>query len=384
MVVLRPHRGAPPAVSMQVVTTSGDVRAILHWCARCELPPAGAEALRTLASQLNERAWEQVLVLARQHGLAPLVFKHLAQAHVLPLVPAHIVEALRSAYCSALVTNRRLAIELANVLVVFATRGVEALLLKGVVLAARYYHEVALRPSTDIDVLVRRDQLDQCLLALRDIGYLPKTGLGKALDFDVLYSLELSYRNESGVRVEPHLELARLPTYRAALSVDRVWARAQTIDVEGASARYLHPWDELRYLSVHYSIPHQAERLIWLVDVAELLRAHAADWDWEGFIQETALRGIAAPVAVTLQHAHDVLAVELPSGVLSRLSEATSTPREREAWIAARANASDARRLVEHAMSLQGVTQKLAFVWGAGLVGGRKVLRHLDRAFASR
>lgn len=366
------------------VTDDGIAIALLRRCGRRALTPDGLDALREVAALCHGHDWDDVLGLARQHGLASLVFKHLAQAGLLPVVPTHIAAELRSAYCATLVTNRRLEIELGKIAVAFAARGVAVLPLKGVTLAARYYQEIALRPSHDIDVLVMREQLEQCLLALRDIGYLPKEGAGKALDFDVLYYLELDYRSGDGVRVEPHLELARLPAYRAALAVEQVWAHAQAITVGGVGALYLHPWDELQYLSVHYSVPHQANRLIWLVDIAELVRSPSSGWDWDGFVRETIARGLAAPVAVALQHAHDQLALELPPAVMPLLLAAAATPREREAWAAAHASSSDVGRLSRHFLSLPSVAEKGAFLWGAARVGGHKAARHLHHAFAAR
>ena len=366
------------------ITNDGIAIALLRRCGRHTLTPDGLDALRDVVSLCHGHDWDDVLGLARQHGLASLVFKHLAQAGLLPAVPTHIAAELRSAYCATLVTNRRLEIELDKIAVAFAARGVAALPLKGVTLAARYYQEIGLRPSHDIDVLVRREQLEQCLLALRDLGYLPKAGAGKALDFDVLYYLELDYRSSDGVRVEPHLELARLPKYRAALAVEQVWARAQAITVGGVDVLYLHPWDELQYLSVHYSVPHQANRLIWLVDIAELVRSASSDWDWDGFVRETITRGLAAPVAVALQHARDQLDLELPPAVMPLLLAAAATPREREAWSAAHASSSDAGRLSRHLLSLPSVAEKGAFLWGAARVGGHKAARHLHRAFAAR
>ena len=361
---------------------------LIRQCARCELSPDARAALLKASERLSPSEWGSVPGLARQHGLAPLVFAHLAQADALPLPPVGVVAELRAAYCEALVTNRRLEIELGRLLAAFKEQHVEALALKGVTLAARYYPTSALRPSSDIDVLVKREQLSACLRALRTLGYAPEEGAGKPLDFDVLYYLELDYRNARGMRVEPHLELARLPAYRAALPVAQVWERAETLTIGGVPVRYLHPWDELWYLSLHYGVPHQAQRLIWLVDIAELVRKHAdgasegvaANWDWEGFVAATIQRGLAMPVGVALQQARDLLDLALPAPVMAQLLAAAATPAEQERWRAAHASPADFDRLRQHLLSLPTIPEKLAFVWGAGIVGARKTCRRLNNA----
>lgn len=367
----------------QTGTSKEDAFALIRQCGRRELSCDGLAALRARAAGFGSADWDGVARLARLHGLEPLVFEHLARAELLADVPAGVVAALRSAYCAALVTNRRLEIERDRLAAILAARGIEVLLLKGVTLAARYYRNIALRPSSDLDVLVRREQLARCLRALCDTGYVPESGAGKPLDPYVLYYMELDYRSSAGVRVEPHLALARLPAYRKALAAQQVWARALTIDAGGVAVRYLHPWDELRYLSVHYSVPHQASRLIWLVDIAELVRtqtaADAARWDWAGFVRETIERGLATPVLVTLQHARDQLDLDLPESVLPTLRAAAATRREHKAWIAAHAASSNLARLSGHLLSLPSLTEKLAFVWGAGRIGGQRALGRLGR-----
>lgn len=374
----------PISARSQTGTSAGHALALMRQCGRRELPPDGRAGLRALAASFGPTAWDNVPGLARQHGLGPLVFKHLAETELLEGIPAGVVAELRAAYCAALVTNRRLEIERDRLAALLAARGVEVLLLKGVTLAARYYRNIALRPSSDLDVLVRREQLASCLQALRDAGYAPQEGAGKPLDPYVLYYLELDYRSSAGVRVEPHLALARLPAYRQALAVEQVWARALPIEMGGVAARYLHPWDELRYLSVHYSVPHQASRLIWLVDIAELVRTHTAPgadaWDWEGFVRETIQRGVAMPVAVALQHARDQLDLDLPPLVLPALHAAAVTRHERKAWVASQAASSNLARLSGHLLSLPTVAEKLAFAWGAGRIGGQRVLGYLSRA----
>jgi hypothetical protein len=364
----------------------GNAIALVRWCGRVVLSDEARDALRTLAPSLSVRDWDVVLFLARRHGLAPLVFKHLAETGLLAHVPGSVAAELRADYCATLVTSRRLEIERGRVLAALAERGIEVLLLKGVTLATRYYHEVALRPSNDLDVLVQREQARRCLRALRALGYRPLAGAGRLLDAYVLYYLELDYHHNNGVRIEPHLALARLPAYRKALAVDEVWRRALHLTIDGVPTRYLHPWDELWYLSVHYSVPHEARRLIWLVDIAELLRTHQGDWDWDwdGFVDATIERGLALPVSVTLRHARDELGVRLPPGVLERLQAAAAARREQTAWHTAHAESSNLARLGGHLLSLPGIVQKFAFIWGMVVVGGPEVMGKLGHALHVR
>src|SRR5262249_51417634 len=132
-------------------------------------------------------------------------------------------------------------------------------------------------------------------------------------------------------------------------------------------ARYLCSADELRYLCYHYAAQHREERLIWLVDIAELVRALPEGWDWDEFCAETIQRDLAMPVATSLRRAERWLGLEVPAEALAALCRAASRPQERRAWRAARAGRSELRGIYKSVLAQPGTRARLAFLW-QGLV----------------
>src|SRR5205085_2065029 len=59
--------------------------------------------------------------------------------------------------------------------------GLTAVALKGPLLAARLYSRPSARGSTDVDLLVREDDLDRVAAVLRDIGWERSTARDEAL-----------------------------------------------------------------------------------------------------------------------------------------------------------------------------------------------------------
>lgn len=313
---------------------------VLRFIARCgspELDPSAQEELRVLGRRLDRAGWEILPVQAREHGMASLVFLHATQAGALATAPAHIASNLAAIYAQTLVTNRQLQHAREELLAAFSARGIRPMVLKGTALAERYYGTVALRPVRDIDLLVRRAELGAAADILRRLGYAPQRGLGKPTQFYALASSALGYQRAGRATVEIHWQLTSRPVYRRALDVRRAWARALPLGAAGSGAYYLAPADELRFLCVHLAAEHEMSRLIWLVDIAALIRPLGSDWDWEGFTTETIADGAATPVALALQHAVELLDLDVPRAVLQRLDEAAHTPRERHAWQVARA-----------------------------------------------
>jgi lipopolysaccharide/colanic/teichoic acid biosynthesis glycosyltransferase len=144
--------------------------------------------------------------------------------------------------------------------------------------------------------------------------------------------------------------------------VDEIWQRADQIEVGGHAVRYLAAGDELRYLSYHYAAQHRGDRLIWLVDIARLVRSLGAGWNWGGFVRETVALGLATPVAAALGRAHQTLDLEIPARVLAELQQAAAEPQERAAWNAALTSFHRLDTALRYVLAQRRPIERLAFL----------------------
>ena len=141
--------------------------------------------------------------------------------------------------------------QLAEVFRLLGAAGVEALLVKGWA-AGRAYPAKGLRPSGDIDLVVRPQQLE----AARRVFATPETKRF-FVDFE-------------------HEELEGL----GAREWDELFARSSEVALgEGARVRLMSAEDHQRFLSIHL-LRHGAWRPVWLVDVAAGLESRAGSFDW--------------------------------------------------------------------------------------------------------
>jgi len=294
----------------------------------------------------------------------------------LPLMPEETAQRLKEAYIHTLITNRRMQKELVNLVTACAKHGVEVVALKGTTVAARYYGDLALRPASDIDLLVRRHDVTRAAETLESRKYRAQRGLGRATRFYALASATLAHTQPDGPTVELHWELTSLPLYRAGLSVERAWSRLQTFTVGEVPVHCLDIRDELTYLSVHCAAQHENARLIWSVDIAELIRTLPADWDWSTYVRETIAAGLATPVASALAYCHKALDLPLPHNVLEALVRAGRVPEEKAAWRASRARLLDADWIRAHRQVLDGPVDWVVFLRGV-LAPGSSTLAHL-------
>lgn len=320
----------------RVVANSADpVERVLTLCARRALDLAARLDLYEVGASLDAAAWRELATRALDEGLAGLVLAHVSESGLFERMPGEAAETLLDAYRIAWIGNRRLRGVLAEVLAAFAARGVEATCVKGVALALRYYGEPALRPAGDLDLLVRRADVARCRAALEGLGCRAQPGMGSPRQFYPLFFRALVYTHPSGLVIELHWELITLPAYLPRLRADdALWARADQIEILGQRARYLAPADELRYLALHAIVQHaDTRRAIWLVDIAELVRALPSSWDWDAFVAETRRLGLAGPVMAALLAARQYGPLPVPRGALDALIRGSATLREQRAWL---------------------------------------------------
>jgi hypothetical protein len=253
--------------------------------------------------------WERLVQLAHHHGLVPLVFRRLSAEMDASRSPG--LEALRQQDTANAHRTLWLTLELLNIHRHLQTRGLEALPYKGPVLAEALYGNVALRQFSDLDLLIRSNDLPTIKDALAELGYEPGLRLAQAAERDYLKSgYEYTF---DGARGRNLLEIKWqiLPRFYAiGFDVNDFFERAAVVTIEGQKLRTLCDQDLMLVLCVH-AAKHAWKQISWLCDIVQLARSHALDW--------TALQakaeslGITRIVAVTFLLAHKLLGAALPA-----------------------------------------------------------------------
>lgn len=281
-------------------------RNIVVWAARSPSPARDRLLLEALS---REPDWDAVIRLAEEQGVAPLLADTLESAPLKRAVPMGVRRELSAVSLAAAVASNRLLTALEGVLREFDSRTIEAVVLKGPVLATTLYPDAALRPSKDLDLLCRAHTVDAAVDALRALGYAQREQ--KVTEQD---GFHLVFQSTGGVEIELHTDLLQLGL-PARCSTD-LWEHLSALTIRGAQARMLSPEYQMLHLSVHLHT-HGYSRLIWFKDLDLLLRRSGGTMNWELVHALAAREGATLSLRHSLTLLRELLGTPLPSGALA-------------------------------------------------------------------
>lgn len=209
-------------------------------------------------------------------------------------------------------TGRNLSLtrELLRVMALLEKAGIRAISFKGPVLAAQYYGEIGLRQFGDLDILVSRRDVPRAQKLLLSNGY--RTLLFRWFD------PHCQLLHPEGKRVvELHREL--MPrTFYVPFDWNALWDRSELFSLIGTEVRTLSAEDLLLFLCAH-GAKHLWERMVWVCDVAQILRARP-QLDWDRLLQSAREAGAERMLLLGLFLAQDLMGVELPVVIVRKAS----------------------------------------------------------------
>lgn len=262
--------------------------------------------------------WEGLLAFAEAEDLAPAL-GFAVKAGVLEGAPPAARERLIQRFTDAVGRYLILSRELGRLLGRFREAGIPLIPLKGPVLAEALYPDPALRPFSDLDLLIRHQDL------LRADGLLHELGCRRVADahswsFDVAYDTQTLYEAPPGVRVDLHWGLMNDPRYRwDHREGGAVWDRALPLRVAGEEALGLCHEDLVLYLAVHLAVHHGLGGVIWYWDLALLLERGEGALDWEAIIDRAARWRVRNALYFALLGVERLFGVSAPAWVMVRL-----------------------------------------------------------------
>lgn len=156
------------------------------------------------------------------------------------------------------------------------------------------YKDYAMRSTSDLDFLVRKEDRMKAASLIKEQGFeypketMDERGVVLAEEELAEWFHEMHYRKDTPVmplNLDLHLDLTGFPQGSIPKSIyhldDRNWLQnISEMTLQGEKVPVLRAEDALMQMIVHYSIHHSFCGLKWLIDLCEVLFFHQDELDW--------------------------------------------------------------------------------------------------------
>ncbi|MDD4940720.1 MAG: nucleotidyltransferase family protein [Candidatus Omnitrophica bacterium] len=236
--------------------------------------------------------WAYFFSLCQDEGVLSLAYRSLCKGRAAHPIPEHIRDRFEDSYYTLAAYNTIVYEQAAQVMSAFQQSRIPVIALKGLFLADRIYASVVLRPMADIDLLVHTADIEKAGRVLLALGYAaPGRFMNhqKAKQASPINSIMYKPVDTRYPPIHLHWHLINstwpLEHWVNAMSMDRVWDRAEAVVVNGSEILCLDIHHQILYLC-HHCLSHALSKLRLFIDILEALRAYRDRIDWHALRQE--------------------------------------------------------------------------------------------------
>lgn len=314
------------------------------------------------AARQPDFSWDGLRKLTDQERIGPLLYEAVRGRSV---VPVDLEREWQVAQRITAARNTLLLAELERAIAHLAAADIAAIPLKGAALIETLYGNAALRPMLDLDVLVHQEQAQRATELLAQLGYVAavvEPHKGALLDYE--NEVMLIKTNGPQFLLEMHWSLIDSPYYQRQLDMRWFWETTRPAQVGHTAAVVLSDDAMLLHLCAHCALHHSAQGLLWLHDIAALVRATGKQMDWNSILQRARAFGLVLSLNAVLSIVAEHWRTPPPAEFLARLTAAPVSQAEQQAFsLAATPSTAVAQRFLHDMAGLPNWRGRVRFAW---------------------
>jgi len=234
--------------------------------------------------------WDYFTRQSRNSGLSALIYHHLEKnKDMASRIPDDVRLSLKGSYYGNMARNIIIENEAKRIFTDLRKKAVKTIALKGFYLSRYVYQSAALRPMNDIDILIRKKDLQKVNKVLSELGYFVPPQYKDFLTTKAtssINSLTYFYPGEFNFLIHVHWHVINvtwpLENIVEAIDMKDVWAEAipvQINEIETLSPSYEHT---LIFLLIH-AFTHNFDRLVLACDIFEFIKKFSSKINMEVF-----------------------------------------------------------------------------------------------------
>ncbi|MDQ7786896.1 MAG: nucleotidyltransferase family protein [Thermodesulfovibrionales bacterium] len=270
-----------------------------------------ADVLRGIGALLTDKIhpvdFDRIFECAAMNEVAPVIYENL---RVFENIPGETIERFRNAYLYSVRNNVLNAEEMIRVLRFFEKGGVDAIPLKGSLASEIIFGNPGLYPATDIDILVKMEDLSKAEEILAEAGYGKLEGLSEE---DMLSNhYHFVYRKDNYF-LELHWNLVK----RYFQSPPGFWwEEAGAVEYSGIRLNTLSPERYLLY-AIFRLFDHGFSPLKFIIFISEFIRKYTNEIDWDKFLRFSRTYRMERVTVFTLTLLHELFGAPVHGDILS-------------------------------------------------------------------
>ena len=274
--------------------------------------------------------------------LLPLVYWNVKTS-----VPPQLRDELRLVHHEYWAENLRRFQRLQELLPWFEAIGVPTLVLKGMAISVLHYRNMALRPMSDIDILVPENRAPEVVGRLQHEGwtsvYYPPSASKARYLYRHRHALALAHPRYGALDL--HWHALADATFRGA---DRCfWNDSVPLAVNTIQTRALNPTDQLMHACVHGFRASRVPAIRWIADAMIILRT--SQMDWTRLVNLARELHVTLPLGASLSFLRTTFPTPIPGQVIEEL-QAVAVDRAERRYFATLHHAMDWRGLLVYSI----------------------------------
>jgi hypothetical protein len=266
--------------------------------------------------------WNKMMAIGKHQNLLPLFHQVLSYQGLLEHLPVRVREELEEGFLDHTALTLLYDHTLRVILNSFRQKGVSCILLKGASIALEFYHPRESRPYTDLDLLVKKSDVDKAKKILMELGFRISNPEGEEIRRKYFNSVSFSKTEAHPIDLDLHWEAFIISwNKRPFLSSHQVWEKIRWIEFPGLRLPVLQPYMLILYLAFHFTLHHHFGKLLSLCDLDKVIEKWGEKIDWDELIRQAVAMKIKKPTYYSLRLAQYLLKTKVPERAFKGLAQ---------------------------------------------------------------
>lgn len=274
--------------------------------------------------------WEQLAYQASQLRIAQLVYTNLLKHGLESSVPEHVLSIIQKHYYKTIQKNTILYHTWTLFAAEFQKNNIPVVPLKGILLAESVYGDISRRQLSDIDVLIHRSHIPQCVEILTNMGFNFDERYKKS-DFiqNLRDSKHIPLLEKQGIGIELHTSLM-IEDKAFCVPIDDFWNNTIPANLSGIDCLQFTPEYLLIHICMHVDEHFVSAKIhfIGYVDILHIITMYADTIQWDDLLARCQNYGCEQHVFSHIYLSAKYLGAYIPTHIFLKAEQLCSDYKE--------------------------------------------------------